>query len=81
MASGAGSRQRIRQAATAALAIVEDVSRRTTPFAPEVWLFDDSLRKADVDADSSRSLCFFCIHAAMHSCINHASAWVGMVCS
>jgi uncharacterized membrane protein len=60
MASGAGSRQRIRQAATAALAIVEDVSRRTTPFAPEVWLFDDSLRKADVDdlralADGTRA--------------------------
>jgi uncharacterized membrane protein len=60
MAVGTGSDQRIRAAARAALAVVDDVSHREPPFAPEVWLFDDTVQKASVDdlhalADGSRT--------------------------
>ncbi len=60
MAVGAGSDQRIRQAARAALAVVDDVARREPPLSPEVWLFDDTLQKASVDdlralADGARA--------------------------
>jgi uncharacterized membrane protein len=60
MAVGSGSEQRIRAAARAALAVVDDVSQREPPFSPEVWLFDDTLQKASVDdlralADGSRA--------------------------
>ncbi|MBM4281308.1 MAG: hypothetical protein FJ137_11305 [Deltaproteobacteria bacterium] len=49
MAVGEGNQQRVRRAATAALAVIDDVTQREPPFAPEVWLFDDTLKKAGVD--------------------------------
>ncbi len=49
MAVGEGDQQRIKLAARAALAVVDDVRSREPPLVPEVWFFDDTFTARSVD--------------------------------
>jgi uncharacterized membrane protein len=49
MSVGEGDKQRSRQAARAALAVVDDVTAREPALVPEVWFFDDAFTAKNID--------------------------------